>query len=494
MNLLATFIGLPLIISPFVYLSGHHPIQSRWKTEQLMSLFMLVVLWTALLLVIANFATTQTMIYQTGVVSLRLDGVSLLISTLAILLLTLIVIFSLYDIAWAAGTEKYYALLFILTGMIIGLVCAGDLFNLWVWFEGTAIASYLLVAFYNKQQNALAACIKYFIQTAIGSVLVLFGIALVLMVNGTFDFNAMTITPSPLLVVAAALFLFGFGVKAALFPNHTWLPDAYAESPTGISAFLSGVVTVTGIIALLKALSICIWSVEGWGILLLIIASLNILVGNILAVAQTQIKRILAYSSISHIGFILLAAGIGLTTSSIFGMRACLLHLFIHGLMKSLAFLAVGIFAYGYGLDHAKRLTIDDLKGAAKRYPAMAFALVISMLSLTGIPLLAGFISKWQIFIAGVQSGSLFLIAIVIFAALNSIFALAYYLPIINALTSKEMNLRWQTAITLPLTMRGTVMLLAVLLIVLGIAPSLLNWLIDPAASALFAQFLALGR
>lgn len=492
MNLLAGLIGLPFIASPVIYLSGHRPAHSKWKTERILSLVMLAFLWFGLLLVMTNVEITSARTYQLGVISLRLDGVSLLISTLAILLLTLVVIFSLHEIDQEEGAEKYYTLLFILTGMVMGLVCAGDLFNLWVWFEGTAIASYLLVAFYSEQPDALAACIKYFIQTAVGSVLVLFGIALVLMNNGTLDFDTMSVTPSPLLVVAGALFLIGFGVKAALFPNFTWLPDAYAESPAGISAYLSGVVTVTGIIALLKGLSVCIWSVEGWGVLLLIVAMLNILIGNILAVAQTQIKRILAYSSISHMGFILLAVGIGLFTPSAFALRASMLHLFIHGLMKSLAFLVVGAFAFGYG--GSRPLAVDDLRGAAKHYPLLAFALIVALLSLTGIPLLAGFVSKWQIFLAGVQSGSLFVIALVIFAALNSIFALAYYLPIINALNHKAVNQRWQHGYPIPLTMRFTMIFLAIALIVLGIFPGLLNWLVDPAAETLLNQILVLGR
>src|SRR5690606_22867804 len=161
--------------------------------------------------------------------------------------------------------DKYYAMLLVLMGMTIGLVCAADLFNMWVWFEGTAISSYLLVAFYKHNDNALAAAMKYFVQTAVGSVLVLFGIALVLIQNQTVDFAQLVLNPSPLLVVAGALFVMGFGVKAALFPNYTWLPDAYAESPTGVSAFLSGIVTVTAIIALLKALSVVAWSMSQWG-------------------------------------------------------------------------------------------------------------------------------------------------------------------------------------------------------------------------------------
>jgi proton-translocating NADH-quinone oxidoreductase chain N len=402
---------------------------------------------------------------------------------------TLTIVFSLRDVAGTIGEEKYYALIFILTGMVIGLVCANDLFNLWVWFEGTAISSYLLVGFYRERENTLAACIKYFIQTASSSVFILFGIALVFLHTGTLTLSAMQATPNPLIIIAGVLFVAGFGVKAALFPSYTWLPDAYAESPTGISALLSGVVTISALIALLKVLSIVIWSTTAWGILLLTIALSNIVIGNVLALTQTQIKRVLAYSSISHIGFILLAVGIGIITQDMLGLRGAVLHVFIHGLMKSCAFFIIGAFAFVLGRHQTTHLTIQDLNGVAQRYPIIGFALVMALLSLAGMPLLAGFISKWQIFIAGIYSQSIWLTVVVVFAAINSVFSLAYYLPIINALYNTEVHEHWTNAPDIPLSMRIPIVVLALSLLVLGIMPGLIDGLINPATSTLFALF-----
>jgi proton-translocating NADH-quinone oxidoreductase chain N len=493
MTLLAYFIGLPLITSPLVYLAGHRQQRLQWINAQRMSLLPVVILWLILLSIGLRFDATQPMTYSVGVIQLQMDGLSLLMSSLALLLATVTIIFSTRDIAGQMGAEKYYAMVFVLTGMVIGLVCAGDLFNLWIWFEGTAISSYLLVAFYHERDNAMTAGVKYFIQTASGSIFVLFGIALVFLQNGTLGLADMQPEPAPLLIVAGALFVMGFGVKAALFPSYTWLPDAYAESPTGIAALLSGVVTVTGLIALLKALAVVVWSYTAWGNLLLTIATLNIVIGNVLAIAQTQVNRILAYSSISHIGYIVLAIGMGISTQSLGGMRGTALHIFIHGLMKALGFFAVGALAYAVGRHQTRQLTLHDLRGAGQRYPGVALALATSLLSLAGVPLLAGFISKLQIF-AGVQSASGGLNALITFAALNTVFSLVYYLPVINALYSNDVNPHWESAPAIPLSMRIPIFVLVAALVVLGIFPNLIDGLVNPAAATLLSLFTAGGQ
>jgi proton-translocating NADH-quinone oxidoreductase chain N len=412
-------------------------------------------------------------------------------SVLILTLATCIVIFSGEDIDDEQGEEKYYATTLILTGSMIGLVCAADLFNLWVWFEATAFSSYLLVAFYRDRRDALGACVKYFIQTISGSVLALFAIALILAQSGTLDIATINAEKSPLVIVAGALFIMGFGVKAALAPNYTWAPDAYAESPTPISALLSGIVTVTALIALMRALAVSSWSPDQWGVVLMIIGSANIVIGNVLAFSQTQVKRILAYSSVSHIGFITLALGIGVTVQSADGMQSAMLHLFIHGLMKALAFLALGALAYSWrARTGAERLiTVNDLKGAAQRCPGIVLALTLALLSLAGVPPLAGFISKLRILSAGVNSQSDWILALTAMAALNSVLSLGYYLPIINALYSFGGESNRDQATIAPLAMRAPVFLLATLIVIFGVAPGLLDGLTDAAGSALMTLF-----
>src|SRR5690606_31989068 len=138
--------------------------------------------------------------------------------------------------------------------------------------------------------------------------------------------------PRPCFIVAGALFIIGFGVKAALVPLHTWLPDAYTQAPSGISAILSGVVTEAGLIAMLRALSALVAVSASWGLLLMIFGALNMLVGNLLALRQTQVRRILAFSSLPHIGYMLIGLGIGISTGVANGLDGSMFHLLNHGL------------------------------------------------------------------------------------------------------------------------------------------------------------------
>lgn len=489
MNWLTGMIGLPLVTSPLVYIAGSrlhlpHLMKARW-----LALLLMLLTWLLFGAAARDFALYGTLTYTVGAISFHLDGVSLLISGLALGLGTLVVVFSSADMAGEVGEEKYYAMALMLTGTIIGLVCAGDLFNLWVWFETMAISSYLLVAFYREKPAALRACIRYLIQTASGSILVLFGIALVLMQTGTLDLRAMPARPSFLLMTAAVLFVMGFGVKLALVPSYTWLPAAYAEAPAGISALLSGAVTITGLIAMLRALTVIGWSAGSWGLLLLALGALNIVIGNLLALREPQIKRILAYSSISHIGFVVLAAGIGMATGSAAGMEAGMLHLLAHGIMKALAFLIAGALVYALAMRGGRQLTVGDLAGAAWRYPGMAAAMVLALLSLAGVPPLAGFFSKLRILAAGVVDQPGWMVALMAFAALNSVLSLGYYLPIVNALYHTGGRPAWRTAPALPLTMRLPVYTLAALLLLLGLWPGLADGLIVPAGAALLGLF-----
>lgn len=469
-----------LVLSPVIYLVG------RWQAaaSRTVTLAALGILWAALGLTARDLGQSDSIHFVLGSVAFHFDGLSLLITAAALTLSTLVTLYSGPDIRGNVGEEKYYAMLLLLTGAVIGLVSSGDLFNLWVWFEMTAISSYLLVAFYRERADALAACAKYLIQTATGSILVLFGIALLFAQTGTLGLARLQVTPSPLLVVAGAMFVIGFGVKIALVPTYTWLPDAYAQAPNGISALLSGIVTVSGLAALLRTLAL-LDGLAAWGAALIGFGTVNIVVGNLLALRQDEVKRIFAYSSVSHIGFMLLAVGIGLYTGQETGFHGGMLHLFIHGLMKALAFLAAGAVIYTRSRA-GSALRVSDLSGLAGREPLLTAALVTACLSLAGVPPLAGFMSKWLIFDAGLRAGNTTLLLLVAFAALNSVFSLAYYFPIINALFRPEPE---PPRRALPAAMYLPILILTGALIVLGIYPALLNGLVNPAARALITLF-----
>ncbi|MCA9910054.1 MAG: hypothetical protein KC519_15455, partial [Anaerolineae bacterium] len=399
---------------------------------------------------------------------------------------TMALIYSTSYLNGALGEEKYYAILFVMTAAMIGLACSADLFNLWVWFETLTVSSYLLVMFHRNQ--SLEAGLKYLVQSAIGSALVLLGIALVLMQTGTLALTEIKplATPDPLLLVAGALVVIGFGVKIAFVPLHTWLPDAHSQAPSSISALLSGIVIEVALIALLRVLAALSGVTLTWGALLLGFGAVNMLGGNLLALRQTQVKRLLAYSSISHVGYMLLGFGIGIASGELAGAQGGFFHLVNHGLMKALAFLAAGALLYAL---NRHTLTLNDLAGASRRYPLVALAFSLSLLSLSGLPPLAGFMSKWQIFSAGFATQNDAVILLVIFAALNSVLSLAYYMPIINRLYRQKLALSIESGRTLPVTMIAPIVILAVIIIVIGIFPDVLNGLTEPAGRALIAAF-----
>ncbi len=477
MNETLVLMGIPMTASPLVYLLGR--LRTRSNYPALAGRWLALVALSAAAVWMLLMARTIPATLTVGRVHFLFDGLSLLLVALVLMLAVVVTIFSFPYVHGEEGEEKYYAALLMMTGAMVGLMCAADLFNLWIWFELMSVSSYLLVTFAHEQPSALEAGIKYLVQSAVGSSFILFGIAITIAATGTTAITPNVIT-SPLALI---LLLVGFGVKAALVPLHLWLPDAHAQAPSGISALLSGVVIEVALVALLRSLAMMALPVGG---LLMTFGAVNILVGNLMALPQTQLKRLLAYSSVSHMGYIVLGFGIALYTGTAEAAQAAAFHLVTHGLMKALAFLAVGAFMLCL---NGKTIQIMDLAGAARRYPLLALALTLALLSLGGMPPLAGFMSKWQIFTAGFASQDAAIQGLVLFAALNSVLSLAYYTPIISVLYREKQSVEVKHGFALPGLMRIPLLLLVLGVLLLGIAPQLAADLTHAAGAALLAAF-----
>jgi proton-translocating NADH-quinone oxidoreductase chain N len=495
-------ITIPLVSSPIVYLVGRlgtrgTTLRGRSYLVRVLAFLAVLAAWMPFLLSVQILLAGGTQEFNISTIRLHVDGISVLMAGCVLLLGTLVVLFSGSYMSGEVGEEKYYAMLLAMMGLMIGLVSASDLFNLWVWFEGMAVSSYLLVAFYREQAASLEAGMKYLVQSATGSVLVLIGIAMVLAQTGTLDMTAISdaISGSGVnhfaMLGAGALFLIGFGVKVALVPLHTWLPDAHSQAPSGISAMLSGVVIEIGLIALLRTLAVLTGFVLSWGILLMAFGALNILYGNLLALRQSLVKRMLAYSSLSHMGYILIGLGIALYSGTGLGAQGAFFHLFNHMLMKGLAFLGVGALMYGLLLKNGSHgaLKISDLAGAAQRYPLVALALSIALLGLGGMPPLAGFMSKWQIFVAGFETQNSWIVGLMVFMALNSVLSLGYYAPLVNIMYREQPSAQVLIGKPVTWTIKLALIVMAVLVIVLGFAPGLMDWLTIPAGERLMQIF-----
>ncbi len=485
--LFISLLALPFLAAPLIYLFGRLSVRKGkllgMKVAKTLTLAVLLAEIVLLVLTVKAAMGGSSVQQLIGLELMRFDGIGLILSAIVLVLGVCVTIFSFPYMNNEKGEEKFYALLMMTIGSIIGLGFSYDLFNLWIWFEAMAISTYFLVAFYNEQSASLEAGLKYLVQSAVGSALVLFGIAAIFAAMGStslediWQYGAQLGT---LGVLGLVLMIVGFGVKAALVPMHTWLPDAHSQAPSGISAMLSGVVIEAGLVAMLRVISMTGKLGGNWGYILIIFACLNILVGNLMALRQTEIKRLLAYSSLAHVGYMLFGFGIGFAFGSGAGTEGGFFHMLTHGLMKGLAFLSVGALLYALKLvkgDHSA-LTLEDLNGASRKYPLIAVCLSVAVLALGGLPPFAGFMSKWMILVAGVQTKNTWMLIAVIFVGLNSVLSLGYYAPIVNRLFKREMSEVVTAGKRVPWTMSLPIVFLTLAVILIGVWPMLTDFLL----------------
>ena len=383
--------------------------------------------------------------------------------------------------------EYYSLVLLAIIGMSV-VAESADLIALFVGLEIAGISSFALSGFRKTEKRSAEAATKYFIVGGFSSALTLFAISLFYGVAGTTNISGIgtvlagpssqwIMDSDPVVLLAAVLLLAGLGFKIAMVPFHMWAPDVYEGAPTPVSGLLAAASKKMGFAALFKVFLIGILVTKAqWEEAVAILAILTMTVGNLIAVSQTNIKRMLAYSSIAQAGYILIA----LPVATQYAVAGGVFHILTHAFMKSGAFMvvaAMGAVAIGEKLD--------DFKGLSKRSPFLAFSMTLFLLSLAGIPPLAGFASKFVLFSSAVYSslepGQSWLIWLAIAGVLNSALSLYYYARVIK---NMYMEKGPEEKIRVPPMMCAGIAIAVAMVVLIGVFPDPFVSVCKDAASA----------
>lgn len=389
-------------------------------------------------------------------IAYRVDVASGLLALFTSVVMWFIVLYSVWYGKYIDDVVWYYTLLLGMELGLLGCLLTSDVFNLFVMFEVLSISAYGLVAYYRSRPDAVEAAMKYAFIGAVATTLYFISTVIIYSCYGTLNMVDLSIKArggegflsdgfygEAHLASAAAisLALWTFTFKSALFPNHFWLPDAHPEAPTPVSAALSGLVVNIGAYATLRFM----YSIFGQGSIIdvywfrtvvftsiAVMASLSAVIGALLMLVQSDVKKFLAYSTISHIGLIYLGIASGLSGSSeatIIGIEGSIYHIVNHGVGKALLFLATGILIAAAGSRN-----IEDLAGLGRRFPLISIAILIGVLHLAGVAPLGGFFSKLYLFSAYISVG---IIPFALFLIVASAISLLGYVKFIYALILK---------------------------------------------------------
>ena len=329
--------------------------------------------------------------------------------------------------------EYYALLLFACSGMCL-MAASADLILTFLGIEILSIATYILAGFKRHDIRSNESSLKYFLLGSFATAFLLYGIALIYGSTGSTNYASIRALASlqgdvqGTTVIGMALLLVGFGFKVALVPFHSWAPDVYEGAPTPVTAFMTVGPKAAGFAALLRILVQALPSLaEDWSLILWLLCILTMTLGNVVAVLQTNIKRMLAYSAIAHAGYIL----IGITVNSETGFSAVLFYLVIYTVMNLVAFSVV----LSLSRTGDERVYLDDYIGLGRKAPFAAAALSLALISLAGIPLTGGFIGKLYLFSAAIQKG---FVGLAVIGVLNSVLSVFYYFRLMVFMYMRE--------------------------------------------------------
>jgi proton-translocating NADH-quinone oxidoreductase chain N len=373
-------------------------------------------------------------------------------------------------------SERYYALLLMTIGSVTAATFSGDLLTLFIFWEATAAGACILVA-YRKSRESLESAMKYLVMVIIASGFIIYGLSLIYGITGSLNFwtvkDALLTTSNPqLLVIAFAFLVAGYAIETAIVPFHMWMPDAYTAAPDSASAFLSALVDQGSYYVLLRVLLFILvpTAVVDWRFTIAILSAITMTVGNLFALAQQNVKRMISYVCIADIGYNLIA----ITSLTPIGLQGNLFFFFVAAMETALAFMVIGVFRR-MGLE-----TLDDLSGMGRKMPLTSLAFVCAALSFSGVPLFAGFIAKYMVFTSVLKSTVAWLAVV---GVLNSVLQTSYFLRIIHQFYAKPP--KSDAPIKEPLKLLVPIYCLVAIIVVLGLYPDLVLDLLSAATTLL---------
>ncbi len=407
-------------------------------------------------------------------INLTIGPLGLFLALIITSIAFLVAIYSIWYIR-VEPKEKYCMLCMMLVTGSLGMVLTGDIFNMFVFMEITSISAYALTAFIRDRDGSEAA-FKYLMIGSLSSNFVLLGILLIYVGTGTLnmaDIASKMPSMDPRLAVAAViLMVVGLGVESEMFPLNGWAPDAYSMAPAPISAVF-GAIVVKGAVYALARMIYTIFNFHSLFYFLVIMGIITLLIGEMSALRQKQIKRMLAFSSIGQMGMILVALGLG----TMGGLVAGLFQILNHAILKALLFLAAGYLVY-----HSGSKNIEDMDGMGKRMPVLALSFTIGAFGIMGLPPLNGFWSKFFVISETVKSHYIVIAALIL---LGSLIEAVYYLRVVGRLFFKPASEK-VSAEPLPISGFISMFVLVAAAIVIGLYPNWVMHLLQPAAKELF--------
>lgn len=485
-HLPALQIVLPLVAAPLCVLL---------RRANLAWLLTLVVCWATLAVaagLLDRVLESGEIVYSLGGwdapwgIEYRIDEANAFVLLIVAIVGALVVPFARRSIAEEVAPNQrhlFYSLYLLCFCGLLGITITGDAFNLFVFLEISSLSSYVLISL-GKDRRALTAAYQYLIMGTIGATFYLIGVGLLYMMTGTLNMADLAqripaAADTRTVHAAFAFIVIGVSLKAAVFPLHMWLPNAYSHAPSAVTAFLAATATKVSVYVLIRL----VFTVFGLGFsyadiglaaVLLPLAVAGMLIASTVAIFQTDVKRLLAYSSIAQVGYMVL----GISFASVTGLTAGIVHLFNHALIKGGLFLALGCVFLRVG-----SVRVSALAGLGKQMPLTMAAFVAGGLSLIGVPLTTGFISKWVLVEAALEAGQWYIAVLIVF---SSLLAIAYVWKVVEAAYFEDGTAGAAPVSEAPLSMLVPTWILILANVYFGIDTSLTLGVAEKAAMALF--------